>query len=463
MDPRSFAFVDLETSGVSPADDHITEIGIIRVDNGRLIDEWCSLVNPGVPIPPEIQSLTGISNAMVAKAPRFTDLISEISERLAGRIFVAHNARFDYNFLKAEFRRSGGRFDSDVLCTVRLSRKLFPEHDSHRLDAIVDRHGLGGEDRHRALGDARLIWRFVEKIWREQDTATVSAAIAELLKRPATPPHLAEGALEGLPETPGVYQFIGAGGQPLYIGKARNLRERVRAHFYAGSRQANDARLISEVHRLQIEETAGELSALIREAQLVKQVAPLHNIALRKREDACFLAPGDPGRTPKIVPIAAADPAHAPLLWGPFGSRASARAALAAHAREHLLCDRGIGIWKHDGPCFSRQLSRCHGLCVGAEAPDAHQQRLFAALESLKFPVWPFSGAIALREHNQAIGTTTVLRFDQWRLIPSDQSTPAQAAEAEFDADIYRLLRRVINNRPKNIDITDVEIEAVKP
>ena len=447
MDTHRFAFVDLETSGVSPADDRITEIGIVRVDHGQVLDEWSSLVNPGVPIPPEIQALTGITNAMVREAPGLADLLPQVRERLAGRVFVAHNARFDYGFVKAGFRRLGERFTADVLCTVRLSRRLFPQYGSHRLDSLIDRHRLQVAQRHRALGDARAIWRFVEKLWAEEDREAVSAAIHELLKQPATPPHLPVGALDALPESTGVYVFRGVSGQPLYVGKARNLRERVRAHFYAGARNANDARLTSEVHAVEVEETAGEFGALLREMQLIKSALPLHNVALRRRETTCFLQLQAPGKPPRIVSLADHDPLSEPGLYGPFGSRQGARAALAAQAREHRLCDRALGLWTHPGACFARQIRRCAGFCVGEETAQDHQQRLLGALEPLRFPAWPFAGAVRLRETDAESGTSRVIEFDRWTVI---EGGTAQV----FDPDVFKLLRRALERRPEAFEPT---------
>ena len=445
MQERRYAFVDLETSGVSPSDDRITEIGIVLVDGDALVEEWSSLVDPGVPIPPEITALTGITNEMVRGAPRFAALLPEVARRLEGRVFVAHNARFDYGFLKAEFRRLGGRFSADVLCTVRLSRRLFPQYGSHRLDALIDRHRLPAADRHRALGDARAIRAFLQVLPRDADPDETDTAIRELLKLPATPPHLDAAQLEALPESPGVYVFVGASGQPLYVGKARNLRERVRGHFYADSRNANDARLVAEVHALEIEPTAGEFGALLREMQRIKTCAPLHNVALRRRETTCFLRPDVPGRAPRIVPLADlahADPLSEPGLAGPFGSRAGARAALAALGRTHRLCDRALGLWARDGACFSRQVHRCDGLCTGDESPETHHARLLEALLPLRFPEWPFAGPVALVERDADSGRIDRLAFDRWRALGPDGEEP-------FDPDVFKLLRRRIARGPQ--------------
>ncbi len=451
MSRRRYAFVDLETSGVSPADDRITEIGIVLVDDDAPVGEWSSLVDPGVPIPPEIQALTGITNEMVRGAPRFADLLPQIAERLAGRVFVAHNARFDYGFLKAEFRRAGGRFAADVLCTVRLSRRLFPQYGSHRLDALIDRHRLPAADRHRALGDARVIRAFLQALARDADPDDLEAAIRDLLRQPATPSHLDAAQLEALPESPGVYTFVGANGQPLYVGKARNLRERVRGHFYADSRNANDARLVAEVRAIDVETTAGEFGALLLEMQRIKGCAPLHNVALRRRGTVCFVRADAPGRVPRIVPLAElpdADPLSEPGLHGPFGSRASARAALSALGREHRLCDRALGLWARDGACFSRQVRRCDGLCTGEEPPEAHHARLLAALEPLRFPAWPFDGPVELREHDRETGRTDRLLFDRWCALGPDGPLP-------FDADVYKLLRRRVRRTPQAFEPAD--------
>ena len=259
----AIAFVDLETTGTLPTGDRITEIGIVRVEDGEFVDEWSTLVNPGCPIPEDIQGLTGITNAMVRGAPGFAELKREVMERLAGRLFVAHNARFDYGFLKNEFRRGGMSYTADVLCTVRLSRRLYPEAHGHGLDALIARHGLheaiapaaaARTGRHSALGDARAIWRFVQTLYRDRTPEEIQAAVRRLLKIPSLPPQLAPDALEGLPDGPGVYRFYGLNQLPIYIGKSVNLRDRVASHFSSDYRSANDLRLSSEITRIEIQQ-----------------------------------------------------------------------------------------------------------------------------------------------------------------------------------------------------------------
>src|SRR5437660_4254198 len=141
MFPDPAAFVDLETTGMTAGDDRVTEVGIVRIECGHAT-EWSSLVNPDCSISAAIQALTGISNAMVAKAPRFADIASEVAARIAGCVFVAHNARFDYGFLKHEFGRLGQPFTAKVLCTVKLSRRLFTDSARDNLDSLIERHRL---------------------------------------------------------------------------------------------------------------------------------------------------------------------------------------------------------------------------------------------------------------------------------------------------------------------------------
>ncbi|MDB5809496.1 MAG: polymerase epsilon subunit [Betaproteobacteria bacterium] len=179
---RPLVFLDLETTGATAGVDRITEIGLIEVDDGEYVREWTTLVNPGIPISPFIESLTGISDDMVAGAPSFASLAIDLNTRLKGRLLVAHNARFDYGFLRAEFARLATEFSSQLVCTVKLSRKLFPGHKRHNLDSLMERHDVSCDARHRALGDARVLWDLIAK-WRiDPGVDALAAAAAAQLK-----------------------------------------------------------------------------------------------------------------------------------------------------------------------------------------------------------------------------------------------------------------------------------------
>lgn len=278
------AVIDLETTGCDPTRDRVTEIAIVLLDDGVETQRWSSLVNPGVSIPSEIQALTGITNAMVKNAPPFSRLCDEVGHLLSGRLFVAHNARFDYGFLKHAFAQAGVAFTADVLCTVRLSRRLEPEHAKHNLDILVQRHNLRTEQRHRAMGDAELVVQLLEKLRLDYGAEVFEAACKRLLKTPSLPQQLPPDALDSIPDEPGVYVFYGASDVPLYIGKSVALRERVRSHFSNDYRTANDIRLSSEMQRIEVYPTAGEFGALLTEIQWIRERFPALNKALRKNE-----------------------------------------------------------------------------------------------------------------------------------------------------------------------------------
>ena len=156
-------------------------------------------------------------------------------------IFVAHNARFDYSFLRAEFRRLDVNFSAKVLCTVKLSRRLFPEHPRHSLDAVMERHALVCSARHRALGDARVLSDFWFKLRRELPEAALAAAAQTVLGHGTLPAHLPADLADELPEGPGVYRFFGAEDVLLYVGRSSTLRTRILEHFageHANGRRA---------------------------------------------------------------------------------------------------------------------------------------------------------------------------------------------------------------------------------
>ena len=275
------AIVDLETTGANANWDRITEIAVIEVDGGEVSGEWSTLVNPETPIPPAIQALTGINNDMVAGAPAFGQLARDLHERLAGRVVVAHNARFDYGFLRQAFERVGIRYVARTLCTVKLSRRLYPDHARHSLDSLIARHALHCRARHRALGDADAVWQFLRVAASEHGDEALALAARQVAKQPTLPPHVDRAAIDAVPDTPGVYLFYGEGDVPLYVGKSNRMRSRVLAHFGDDLRSAREMQLAREVRRIDWQRTAGELGALLREAELVRELAPMFNRQLR--------------------------------------------------------------------------------------------------------------------------------------------------------------------------------------
>ena len=470
--PR-LAFVDVETTGSSPERERVTEVGIVAVDfdgDEQRVIEWSTLVNPGVPIPPEIQWLTGITNDMVRSAPSFAEVAQAVYDRLDGAVFVAHNARFDYGFLRAEFSRAGLAFNARTLCTVRLSRFLYPDRTPHSLDALIERFSLPCPDRHRALGDARVLWKWVQRLADRHPAAELELAVAAILRRPSLPSHLPPDALEALPHAPGVYLFFGLNEHPIYIGKSVDLRVRVGSHFNSEHRVTRELRLSQEVHRLEWEETAGEFGALLRESELVKTRLPAHNVALRRKLNQVMFALGEGGR-PTFVKCTLFSPASEGNFYGPFSSRASARRYLLDLAAEQSLCLKMMrleGRGSRDGPCFARQLHRCGGACLGLESADQHADRVAAALADRLLPVWPWSGAIALVERNEGRSREAFHVFDRWCWLGTVASLDAAlilAAQAPrvFEADAARLAVQAIGSDRWLLECVELSSDAMTP
>ena len=448
----SLAFVDLETTGTRAARDRITEIGIVRVDavpdeGVPRVTEWSSLVNPGTDIPAAIVALTGITDAMIAEAPTFASLSREITALLDGCLFVAHNARFDYGFLKHEFARLERSFTARVLCTVKLSRRLFPDAQAHHLDALIERHHLAIADRHRALADAQAIWAFVQTLYRDFHDDIVEAAVKEALRIASLPPQLPQDALDELPEGPGVYLFYGENALPLYIGKSVNIRDRVAAHFSGDWRSETDLRLSQEIRRVEFEPTAGEFGALLREALLVKDRMPHHNRALRRKTEAGVLMLANDA--PVFVRADAIEPRELAGSFGPFSSRQTAREALRALAAEHRLCLRRLGLdRRRSGPCFRRQIKRCNGFCEGVEDIAVHDARLAHALVRFAIPAWPRAGPALFREHSLLAERTEVHMLQDWCWLGTARDDGELGAlldtppRPQFDIDVAKLLLR---------------------
>jgi len=164
MFDKNLALVDLETTGMSAARHRIIEIAIIRIEGNKIVDKYTSLINPEVSIPPFITHLTGISEDDLDGAPIFADVKRRVKKLLTGATFVAHNVWFDYSFIQTELGRVAIPFESKRCCTVRLSRRLFPQYKSHKLESIIERFGFTYKSRHRAYDDAHILWQFLRHI-----------------------------------------------------------------------------------------------------------------------------------------------------------------------------------------------------------------------------------------------------------------------------------------------------------
>lgn len=442
--PEPLVFVDLETSGANFANDRIIEIGLVEVDENG-VREWSSLVNPGHPVSPFITGLTGIDTAMVADAPRFEQIAQEVLDKLRGRLFIAHNARFDYSFLKREFKRLGIDFRAPNLCTVKLSRKLFPEHHRHSLDALVSRYDIVVAERHRALADAQVLWALWQRWHALLPVENIRRMVELIVGRPDLPAQIDATVVDDLPEAPGAYALFGEAAKPLLVKRSTNLRQQVLAHFAPAKR---DTALIRDIRRIEWRESAGELGARLGELEF--------SAATRKPiDDLCawqLVAHATGDYRPRLVYARDVDFAVTPEIFGMYMSAKEATQALRKLAEAHRLCHSqlGLGTAKPGEPCVAFKQKLCRGACVGKEPLNLHSARLMAALAKFRLAPWPYEGPIALIESDEFGMRKDFHVFDRWRYLgtvndePSLQDLIACRHELPFDPDIYRIAIRFL-------------------
>jgi DNA polymerase-3 subunit epsilon len=442
------AILDLETTGADPRTDRITEIGLLLVDDGEVVEEWSALVNPGRHIPVGVETLTGINDAMLERAPAFESVAQDLARRLSGRVLVAHNARFDHAFLRNELRRCGCSLALPVLCTVRLSRALAAHEPRHNLDALIARHALPCDGRHRALPDARLVHRLLVALEQCVGAEAFAHAAVTAAADPLAGAEL-PALLDDLPDTAGVYLLYDPAGAPLYAGKAANLRTQVLSHRAERGERGREQRLAIQAGAIEWTATAGELGAALRHHALLRQRAPRHNRRVRESEGACALR-WLPHGEPQVAVLPVETDGALEDVYGPFRSRGDALAALRGLAREHALCATLLGI-ASVSPCPPE--SGCRGACAGRESRPAHMLRLVQALARLRMPAWPFAGSIALVEEDSARTRCELHLMRDWRYLGSAASVGelldvhGHAALPAFDVDVYRLLRRALDDR----------------
>jgi DNA polymerase III subunit epsilon len=451
--PKVLCFVDIETTGGSLSFDRVIEIGILRVEDGKLVKTYKTLIHPGRHVPQEIFELTHIPQGELSIAPGFREVAEDIVEILDGAVFVAHNVRFDYCFLKAELRRRGINFSPKQICTVKLSRKLYPQFRHHNLDSIIERHNFKIKNRHRAFDDAAVLWEFYQKVQTEFPGEKIAEAINLCLRRPTIPVQVPQHILDNLPDTPGVYIFYGEKGMPLYVGKSVNIRTRVLSHFSSDHLSGTELKIAQQVERIEAIETAGELGALIKESSLVKELQPLYNRKLRHANNL-IVAKWIKGEKDydRIDFVYAHEilPDELGLVLATFKSLKQAKAYLMMLSKAHQLCEKLLGVEKTSSECFAYRLGRCKGACKGKESPASYNMRFATAFSDTKIRAWPFENPVLISEKGEGESEEAFL-IDKWIYLGSIKSDSELKLERDvrFDLDVYKILRSYLRN-PKN-------------
>jgi DNA polymerase-3 subunit epsilon len=371
----AFAIIDVETTGLSAKNEKITEIAILIHDGQKEVERFHTLLDPERNIPYRITRLTGINNQMVAGAPKFYEIAKKILQLTQGRTIVGHNVAFDYNFIKAEFKEFNYDFQSKTLCTVRLARKAFPGLPSYSLSKITRQLNIPHSDQHRATGDAEATKLLFERIQQEAE---------HLIEQPTRklPKALSEEKIAQLPNTAGVYYFLDAMDQIIYVGKSKHIRQRVQSHLNNNSTK-KAIEMQDNITNIRITETGSELIALLLESEEIKRLKPLYNRAqirsvfryslyLNMDKDGYF-----------NLEVDKTDTLRKPLTS--FSSKREATDFLHLLVEEYQLCQAHCGLHQGDGPCFNYQVHQCAGACCGEESPENYNEKVSQATDRLRY------------------------------------------------------------------------------
>ncbi|MEM0999074.1 MAG: exonuclease domain-containing protein [Bacteroidota bacterium] len=380
-----YAIVDIETTGGNTNSDRITEIAILLHDGEKVVEEFSTLVNPGRRIPYRISSITGITNDMVRGAPKFFEVAKQIVELTEGHTFVAHNAKFDYNFIRNAFRALGFDFKRKKLCTVELSRSLIPGLKSYKLGQLCKRLDIPTSIQHRAKTDAQATARLLEYLLqlRENRTAHGDSPPETRLSRLGAEANLHKELIDNLPHETGVYYFYNADRQLIYVGKSVDIRSRVLSHFNNNT-TTKALEMKQAIAHIRYAVTGSELVALLKESEEIKRFMPVFNRAQRRTEyHAALFADYDENgylhfRVERLRH-------NGPEPVALFSTMKGARGFLDHMIEEYELCQTLCGLHRISGSCFYHSIHKCRGACVGQEYPISYNLRAEKVLDRLVY------------------------------------------------------------------------------
>jgi DNA polymerase III subunit epsilon len=378
-----YAIVDIETTGGSSRIEKITEIAIFQHDGEKITGEFITLINPERNIPYFITSLTGITNEMVEYAPRFFEIAKTIIEFTEGRTLVAHNASFDYSFIRQEFKSLGYNFKRNVLDTVTLGRKLIPGHRSYSLGNICKHLDITITGRHRAAGDALATVKLFEILMGiDREAGGGASVLFRNTRLSKLNPNLDISKIDSIPDEPGIYYFYNEIGDLIYIGKSRNLQQRIRTHLSNNTtNRAMEMRdLIADIDW---EVTGSELIALLKESSEIKKNKPVYNRAQRRTGFQWGIFSFTDINGYINFNYGQIDGDDNPLAV--FTSKERAKSMLSSLNERYNLCQKLTGLYETIGPCFHFHVGICSGACCGKEHSDLYNERARKAADEFLF------------------------------------------------------------------------------
>ena len=378
MKDVKFAITDIETTGSGIKGNKITEICVMVVQNGKIVDEYSSLVNPSLAIPLYIESLTGINDEMLIGAPQFAEIADEVDRITKDCVFVAHNVNFDYNIIRAEFSSLERDFKRKRLCTLRLTKKLIPGLFSYSLGNICTSINIPHYDRHRAKGDCEAtVDLFQRCIGLDPEFEIITALLNQKTAASYLPPNFKKSDFEKLPASTGVYFFRDKNGVPLYIGKAKNIKSRIKSHFQ--ERSNRKYKLMQETYSIDYELTGNELLALLRESELILKHYPKYNKAQKKVSRPYTLTSYHNQKG--IEQFALHKNKIAPVSWMKFYTRDEAIKFMEFVCEEFGLCPKYCGLQSGVSSCDHYKIRSCSGACRNEIDAEEYNSRVAKALD----------------------------------------------------------------------------------
>lgn len=384
-----YAIVDIETTGSYAANNGITELAIVLFDGKNEINRYQTLVNPLISIPKYIQSLTGITNDMVSSAPPFAQIAPQVYDYLKDAIFVAHNVNFDYSFLKFQLAACGFDLQCKKLCTVRLSRKIFPGLRGYSLGKICLELGISISNRHRAGGDADATVQLFEKILQGDTQGYLPAMLRVKSKEQYLPPNLPAEQLRDLPYVAGVYYFHDQKGKVIYVGKAKNLRKRICGHFSNNKPNLQKQQFLRGIYTISWQTCGTELMAYLLECIEIKRLWPRFNRSLKRFEQAFGLYVFEDRNGYLRMAIEKRRKHIEPLYT--FSLLTEGHNLLRKLIKQFGLCAKLCFMQRNEGECEGIKDQICSGACEKMESPELYNLRIERAIESLTMSLPSFT------------------------------------------------------------------------
>lgn len=377
-----YAIVDIETTGTYAAANGITEISIHVFDGTEVIEKFETLINPGQPIPRYIQAMTGITDEMVANAPSFSDIAEKIYTLLHDKIFIAHNVNFDYSFVHGHLREQGFELKSKKLCTVRLSRKIFPGFSSYGLGKLCQSLGITINGHHRAGADTEATVKIFQQLLANDKEQHIQKSLLRNSKEATLPPNVPKEHFDQLPYTPGVYYFHNEKGKVVYVGKANNIRYRVNSHFSNNSESRQKQNFLRYVHAISFQSCGTELMACILESAEIKKRWPVFNHSQKRWEDIYGIFRFEDQNGYLRLAIDKNRKRLNPVYT--FHYIVDGHAITRKLIRDFNLCPKLCFLQKDHGACEGIKENYCRGACEQKESAVAYNERVKKACDSLR-------------------------------------------------------------------------------